>query len=390
MKQIVLVDDEAQVVQALKREIFLANPQSDYEVLGFTHPAEALNYVDNHSSTVFLVISDLRMPEMKGSEFLVRMRNKHKHINSVLLTAYADLDNIQKAVQTSLQGLIMKPWTTDSIMFEIEKALSSWELRKENEELRKNISQLLFDAGDFQKQLFASSVPQFVSGTLSIAYEPMDQYGAGGDFFEIKKTTNGYCILLGDVSGHGPKSAIVAGMMKSLIHSLYKTSAFKFSLPHLLIEELNEELAVLLNKTPDVLVALFAMFVNTHTNELVVCNAGLPGAFMYEKGRVFEVGNVQPPLAAISDQVYSKNSYNFGSDSRLYLFTDGLHESASQLEGTVSMQAILKDIIIHMNSGTLLNFGTAHEILEVIKREAGLEHLDDDLTFISLSPGEQN
>ena len=86
-KQTILcVDDEIDNVQALER-IFRAK----YTVLKATSGKEALQILDQHRGPVSLIITDQRMPEMTGVEFLSRTIETFPDTIRILLTGYTDI-----------------------------------------------------------------------------------------------------------------------------------------------------------------------------------------------------------------------------------------------------------------------------------------------------------
>jgi response regulator RpfG family c-di-GMP phosphodiesterase len=85
---------------------------------------------------VSLIISDQRMPEMTGAQFLAEAVNIAPDSVRFLLTGYADLDAVADAVNKGrIHRYITKPWNDDEINELIRMALSQVELRKENKRL---------------------------------------------------------------------------------------------------------------------------------------------------------------------------------------------------------------------------------------------------------------
>ena len=74
--EIVLVDDENRVTQSLEREIRMAFGSEEFRITRFENPEEAAAYTAPPPDNLFLVISDLRMPHMSGSELLAKVRNQ--------------------------------------------------------------------------------------------------------------------------------------------------------------------------------------------------------------------------------------------------------------------------------------------------------------------------
>src|ERR1044071_999554 len=92
---ILLVDDEEMVLTSIKS--FLAI-ESNYKLIAFTSPVEALRFLDGDHPHVDLVISDYLMPEMDGITFLAKVKEKVPMVPRILLTGYADKENAIKAI----------------------------------------------------------------------------------------------------------------------------------------------------------------------------------------------------------------------------------------------------------------------------------------------------
>ena len=101
---ILVVDDEPDILIALE-DLF----EDDYRVLTASSPIKALDIIRKEPD-IAIIISDQRMPEMQGDEFLAKARNV-TDAEAILLTGYADLKAVIGAVN---RGRIMayapKPW----------------------------------------------------------------------------------------------------------------------------------------------------------------------------------------------------------------------------------------------------------------------------------------
>lgn len=107
------VDDDPQVLRSLKRDLRTAYKE-DYRIIS-TESAkeglEALEELKKKGEEIALFISDQRMPEMLGVEFLERTRPFYPEAKRVLLTAYSDTDAAIKAINdVQLDYYFLKPW----------------------------------------------------------------------------------------------------------------------------------------------------------------------------------------------------------------------------------------------------------------------------------------
>ena len=103
---ILIVDDEDNNLQLLKRSL-----RRNYVVLTARNGQEALNIVNTVGSEISMIISDQRMPEMQGVDFLKEVSRKYPDIIKILLTGYTDTDVIIDAInKCNLYQYILKPF----------------------------------------------------------------------------------------------------------------------------------------------------------------------------------------------------------------------------------------------------------------------------------------
>lgn len=139
MSKILLVDDEIGVINALRRLLRQAPCQHgrktyELDVEYFTNPIEALQYLKHEP--VDLILSDYRMPEMDGTTFLVATRESQPDASRLILSGYADLNGLQRAInEAAIDRFISKPWNDYELMATIAQSLSLRELIVENRRL---------------------------------------------------------------------------------------------------------------------------------------------------------------------------------------------------------------------------------------------------------------
>jgi thioredoxin reductase (NADPH) len=115
MKQpiIIAVDDDAQVLRALTRDL-RSQYRKEYKIMSTDSAQEALDALKDlkqKNETVAMFVSDQRMPEMLGVDYLTEAKKIFPHAKRVLLTAYSDTDAAIKAINdVQLDYYLMKPW----------------------------------------------------------------------------------------------------------------------------------------------------------------------------------------------------------------------------------------------------------------------------------------
>ncbi len=117
---VVIVDDEEMVTTSISTLFML---ETDYDVLTFNSPSEALEQLQNQEAD--LVISDYLMPgEMNGVDFLLELKKIQPEAIRILLTAYADKENAIRAINdVGLYQYVEKPWDNDSLLLLVRNGL---------------------------------------------------------------------------------------------------------------------------------------------------------------------------------------------------------------------------------------------------------------------------
>lgn len=124
---LLFVDDEASILSSLRR-LFR---QQGYRILTAGSGAEGLQVLEKEP--VDLVISDMRMPEMDGAQFLEHVRAVHPGVVRILLTGYADIASTIAAINRGeIYRYIAKPWDDNEIVLTIKDALERKRLEAEN------------------------------------------------------------------------------------------------------------------------------------------------------------------------------------------------------------------------------------------------------------------
>ncbi|PWU14615.1 MAG: hybrid sensor histidine kinase/response regulator [Bdellovibrio sp.] len=136
------VDDENDNLDALER-IFRAK----YKVLRALSGAEALQILDQYPDPIAVIITDQRMPQMTGVEFLEKSLAKRPDSIRILLTGYTDMESIIAAVNTGqIYRYINKPWDPLDLLNTVNRAVERFNMAREivqkNQELAKALDEL--------------------------------------------------------------------------------------------------------------------------------------------------------------------------------------------------------------------------------------------------------
>jgi len=134
--RILLVDDEVNVLRALERTFL----DEEYELLTASSGSEGLSILRD-VSPVQVVVSDYRMPQMNGVDFLREVRRRWPDTVRIVLSGYADTAVVISAInEGEIYKFIAKPWNDDELRIAIINALERYSLNKKNIELTEALS----------------------------------------------------------------------------------------------------------------------------------------------------------------------------------------------------------------------------------------------------------
>jgi two-component system probable response regulator PhcQ len=132
--KILIVDDEENILHSLKRLL----RREPYEILTAKNGEEGLQILEEHQ--VDLIISDLKMPQMTGIEFLKVAKEKNPDPLRIMLTGHADLKSVIDAIhQGEVYRFLLKPWDDEELKMTVKQALDYHRLRNENRNLVKTV-----------------------------------------------------------------------------------------------------------------------------------------------------------------------------------------------------------------------------------------------------------
>jgi diguanylate cyclase (GGDEF)-like protein/PAS domain S-box-containing protein len=121
---LLLVDDEAGILNSLKRLL----RREGYRILTTTDPTEGLELLATND--VQVIISDQRMPQMSGTEFLSRVKELHPDTIRMVLSGYTDLQSITDAINRgAIWRFLTKPWEDEALRTLVREAFREYDLR---------------------------------------------------------------------------------------------------------------------------------------------------------------------------------------------------------------------------------------------------------------------
>ncbi|WP_444994636.1 HD domain-containing phosphohydrolase [Aliikangiella sp. IMCC44359] len=127
---VLCVDDERNILVSLKR-LFR---KDGYQIFIAESGAEGLEIIKKEK--IDLIISDMRMPNMDGAEFLSKVKEVNPKIPSILLTGFSDQESTIRAInEGKISAYVSKPWEDNDIKLKVKSLLKISLLEKEKDRL---------------------------------------------------------------------------------------------------------------------------------------------------------------------------------------------------------------------------------------------------------------
>ena len=134
--KLLLVDDEKSILDSLYRFC----RQRKWDAIRANGGAEGLEVLKENS--VDIIISDMRMPNMDGAEFLKRAKDVAPLSVRLLLTGYADIDAVASAVNdANIYNYLSKPWDEGMLESVIRSAIEAKQQEEERIRLERELAE---------------------------------------------------------------------------------------------------------------------------------------------------------------------------------------------------------------------------------------------------------
>ncbi len=145
---VLCVDDEPNILKSLQR--LLAG--QGFELLLAQSGAAALQQLANRH--VDLVMSDMKMPQMSGAEFLTEVARLYPATYRIILSGYADMQSTLAAVnQGQIHRYLQKPWHQQDLLTALRDGLDKVALQQRNTELQQQLQLRNQQLEQFNQQL---------------------------------------------------------------------------------------------------------------------------------------------------------------------------------------------------------------------------------------------
>lgn len=388
MKHILLVDDSVVNLKLAKSAL-----EGEYKVTMVTSGGEALKFLDKQQPD--LILLDIEMPELSGFDVVEKLKQAGR-INRapvIFLTAIYDPDVEARALSQGVVDFIHKPFATEAMLSRVRLHLEINDYRRNLERLvaesvaklagvmaeKERINAELDIARQIQMSLLpAQAFARTGQGGFDLYATMTPAKEVGGDFYDYFLIDRDHLgVVAGDVSGKGIPAALFMIVTKTLIRNF----AMMGLQPAEVFSRTNEQLYG--NNDAGMFVTAFFGILDLRTGAFTFVNAGHNFPLLRRSGRPYDwlKSPIRLVLAYMAGTRYEESGISMASGDMLYLYTDGVTESADAQDGLYGNDRLLD----------LLNRNLAlgpQELLQLVTREvhafsSGVPQ-SDDITMLGL------
>lgn len=115
----VILDDEATIIELLER---ITSKVDQLDTAKFSDPVKALRHIRNVQARIVMV--DIRMPELNGTEVIRACRSFPWHIDFIVISAVGNLKEAQDCYNLGASRIILKPFKIAAVENALQNSLN--------------------------------------------------------------------------------------------------------------------------------------------------------------------------------------------------------------------------------------------------------------------------
>jgi len=342
---ILYVDDEEHNLTS-----FNSTFRRDYEIHLASSGQMGLEIMKNHD--IHLVITDQRMPDMTGIEFLEKIVPDYPDCIRIVMTGFSDMDAIIQAINKGrIYHYISKPWNRKELKLTMDRALEVYNLKQQNrtlvEDLRQANQNLEQKVIERTKQIEQQNINitdsiHYASRIQSALLPPVEELNrvlpsyfilnrpkdiVSGDYYWVSTKGDKLLFALADCTGHGVPGAFMSIMGINFLNEIVNKA--EVVVANEVLNELREHLVTSLRQTGDkdetrdgMEMALCVIDFESHT--LQYSGAFRPMYLIRDKELHVIKGDSMPIGIYYKEEIpFSNKEMQFKENDIIYLFSDG-------------------------------------------------------------------
>jgi len=367
---ILYIDDEENNLTSFKSTF-----RRDYHIHVASSGKAGLEIMEKNN--IQLVITDQRMPDMSGIEFLERIVPLYPDCMRMILTGFSDMEAIIQAINKgNIYRYVSKPWNREDLKITIDSALEVYNLKSQNKHLiddlkeanrtleqkvnertrqleqqRINITDSIKYASRIQRALMLPSEElEKILPSHFILNKPKDI--VSGDYYWVSQKNNMLIIAVADCTGHGVPGAFMSIMGINFLNEIVSQS--DTIIANEILNELRKQLIKSLGQTGRRDEAKDGMemalcIVDPDNKQIQFSGAFRPMYLIKDEELIVIKGDPMPIGKYNENEMpFTNKEVQFNENDMIYLFTDGYVDQIGGLDRktfkSIQFKKLLKEI----------------------------------------------
>jgi serine phosphatase RsbU (regulator of sigma subunit) len=252
LRHVLLVEDDPNVLHALRIQMQKILP--DHFVVQIANDGEEalelVNEIVSNNGVIPLIVTDHQMPNLTGSEFLIKVKRLIPKCRNIMLTGEAGFSDVTKLInEQALYRYLPKPWNNSDLEMTVNSALEAFnqeyklefvnrKLAEANDNLEALVTertkQLELKTKELEEGLDYAQIMQqnLLPGVgkmnnyfnhVDVLFRPY--HTVSGDFYSFyQQSPNKAMLVLGDATGHGLAGAFLSNICMGIIDNIVENA----------------------------------------------------------------------------------------------------------------------------------------------------------------------
>lgn len=324
-----------------------------------------------------LIITDQRMPEMTGIQFLEKVIPEYPDCIRMILTGFSDIEAIIQAINTGrVYRYITKPWNKEELKINIDKGLETFSLKEQNRKLVEDLKdanmtleQKVIERTqkiEYQNKEITASI-RYASRIQDALLPPEEEFNkllpsyfilskpkdiVSGDYYWLAQKDDKIVIAVADCTGHGVPGAFMSILGLSFLNEIINKSVI--IRPNEILNQLRGQIIKSLHQTGRKDETRDGMEIALCVIDFAKKKLQYSGAFrpllLIRNNEIKEYkGDIMPiGFYEYEDQSFNVTELQLSEGDVIYLYTDGYIDQMGGEERksfrSINFKKLLKDI----------------------------------------------
>jgi len=378
--KILIVDDEPVNLQVLVNHLSLQN----YTLVQGSSGMEALEQIEEAKPD--LILLDVMMPKMTGYEVTQKVREKWKtdELPVLLLTAKNQIADLVEGFESGANDYITKPVSKDELLARINTHLSIKQLREDNLrmsaelEVSRRLQQMLLPKEQELEQVAHLDIAGFM--------KPAEE--VGGDYYDVLQHHGRLLFGIGDATGHGLESGMLALMTQSAVRTLLENgetdwTKFLNSINGMIYKNVHERLSIDKNITLSLLE--YQPLSSGETGGVLRVSGQHEDIIVVQNGQMelIDTTDLGVPVGFLDDiaKHVGQTEVALNTGDVVVLYTDGITEAENIEQEEYGIER-LSDVVKQHWQNSAKDLRQA--VLDDVRQFVGKQKFLDDITLLVL------